>query len=139
MGNLHSEFANTDSEAALEKLNSTLLGQNLSQIKFHIQPQHQKVKQAQQNLTKVPQNLQTFFSSVGINISPMKVVSHSSLTCGSMISKKSEKTSKYSNTLKHAVQKAINLKKMEFCQVSIRAKQKGISSVDLQEVNKVLY
>ena len=85
-----SEFVNTDNKTAFEDLNSILQGQDLSPIKFHAQPQHQKVKQAKQKLTKAAQNLQTSFNSVVINISPIKVVSCSSNTSDPINSKESD-------------------------------------------------
>ena len=144
------------------------MSKNLSPIKFHDQPQHQKVKQAQQKLTKSCTKFANF--QFDWNQYMSNVVSHSSLT-SDLISKESdldivmnqfktkfdsatyqenilvstlqsaswttEKTLKFFNTSKHAVLKAINLKKEdEILSVPIRAKRKGISSVDLQEVTK---
>ena len=136
-------------------------------MKLHAQPQHQRVKDARKKVTKVAQKLQASFESVGINMSPIKVVSQSAASSknsdffdvdnlmndlkseflSSSYQEKiqiltlkpdswtTEKTCNFFDTTKHAVQKAINLKKQEgILSMPKRAKQKGISSEDLQVV-----
>ena len=140
-----SEFATTENDNAVDMLNSNLHKQNISPIKLHSQPQRQKVKQAKQKLSKAAQNLQASFSSVGISVSPVKVISQSTISSANcsnsdldtlMNELKSkfqsssyqekiqiltlkpdswttEKTSTFFHTTKHAVKKAISLKKEE--------------------------
>ena len=75
-----SEFATTENDNAVDRLNSSLLQQNISLIKLHFQPQRQKVKQAKQKLSKAAQNLEASSSSVGISVSPVKVISQSTIS-----------------------------------------------------------
>ena len=135
-------------------------------MKLHAQPQHQRVKDAKEKVIKVAQKLQASFESVGINMSPIKVVSQSAASSknsnfsdldnlmndlkskflSSSYQEKiqiltlkpdswtTEKTCNFFDTTKHAVQKAINLKKEGILSMPKRAKRKGISSEDLQVV-----
>ena len=162
-----SEFAMTDNEDAILAVNSSLQNQDLSPLKLHAQPPHQKAKQAKQKLCEAAKNLQASFTSVGINISPIKVVSqlkeipnnsedsdlkilmhelkskfknstyHEKIQILTLkpASWTTENTMKFFDTTKHSVKKAINLKKEEgILSKPMRAKRKGISSEDIQQV-----
>ena len=138
---------------------------------MHSQPQPQKLKQAKQKLSKAAQNLQASFSSVGISVSPVKVISQSiisSANCNNsdldtlMNELKSkfqsssyqekililtlkpdswttEKTSTFFDTTKHAVKKAISLKKEGILSMPKRAKQQGIRVMKICKRSQIFF
>ena len=62
-----SEFLRDGNKDAIEDINTSLLMHNVSAVKLHGQPLHQKVKLAKQKITIAAQNLQASFSAAGID------------------------------------------------------------------------